>query len=182
MSNPFSNDARDDFARLLVQNDRALFRYILTFVSRLGDAEEIWQRVATVLWQKFSDYDSTRAFLPWAQGVAYFEILKFKTEMARSRLIFSEDVLNLLADTRESMSPVLEAQMAALHECLGNIGAEAAELLKRRYSDSETVASLAAERGKTAKSFYRRLDRLRDLIANCIERRIGAFDAVSTAD
>ncbi len=175
-------NAGDEFTGLLAQNDRALFRYILTFVSRHGDAEEILQRVATVLWQKFSQYDSTRAFLPWAQGVAYLEILKFKSEMARSRLIFSEQVLELLADTRESLSPALEAQMEALHECLGKVGPEATELLKRRYGDSGTVASLAAERGKTAKTFYRRLDRLRDLIADCIERRIGTFDAVSTVD
>ena len=154
----------------------------MTFVSRHGDAEDILQRTATVLWQKFSDYDSTRPFLSWAQGVAYFEILKYKSESARSRLFFGADVLEMLADTRESLTPVLDAQMEALQECLGKIDADAAELLKRRYSDSETVASLAAERGKTAKTFYRRLDRLRDLIAECIERRVGALGTVSTAD
>lgn len=180
MLSPGGMGAGDDFARLLTKYGRSIFRYIHTFVSRHGDAEEILQRVSTVLWMKFSEYDSTRGFLPWAQGVAYYEILKYRTENARSRLIFREDVLEALADTREELSPVLEAQMEALQECLGTIGAEGRELLKRRYCDAETVASLAAERGKTAKTFYRRLDRLRDLIANCVERRVGALKTLST--
>ena len=174
--------AGEDFASLIVQYDRAIFRYILTFVSRHGDAEEILQRTATVLWQKFSEYDRTRDFLPWAQGVAYFEVLKFRTEAARSRLIFREDVLAALADTREAQNPILEAQKQALRECLGKVSEDAAALLKRRYCDSETVATLAAENGKSAKAYYRKLDRLRDLIADCIERRIGSLLPRSAAD
>lgn len=175
-------DAGDDFARLLVQNDRALFRYILTFVSRHGDAEEVLQRVATVLWRKFSEYDPTREFLPWAFRVAYFEILKFRTEAARSRLLFREDLLEALAETRQAQSPVLEAQQQALQECLGKLSADSAALLRRRYCDAETVAALAAETGKTAKTLYRRLDRLRDLIADCIERRVGSVGTVPNAE
>ncbi|MBL8851323.1 MAG: sigma-70 family RNA polymerase sigma factor [Planctomycetaceae bacterium] len=170
-------DTGDEFARLLVKNDRALFRYILTFVSRHGDAEEILQRVATVLWRKFPEYDSTREFLPWAFRIAYFEILKFRTEASRNRLIFSEDVMEALAETREAESAVLEAQEQALHECLGKLSADSALLLRRRYCDSETVAVLASEQGTTTKALYRRLDRLRDLVADCIERRVNAAGA-----
>jgi RNA polymerase sigma-70 factor, ECF subfamily len=180
--NPERVDAGDEFAQLLVRYDRALFRYILTFVSRHGDAEEILQRVATVLWQKFSEYDRTREFLPWAKKVAYFEILGFRAEAARSRLIFREDVLAALADCREIQNPVLEAQKQALLECLAKLGEDAVALLKRRYCDAETVATLAAENGKSAKAYYRRLDRLRDLIADCIERRIRVVGRNSAAD
>jgi RNA polymerase sigma-70 factor (ECF subfamily) len=182
MPDSVNNDPGDDFARLLVQYDREVFRYILTFVSRHADAEEILQRVATVLWQKFSEYDRTRAFLPWARRVAYFEILKFRTEAARNRLVFREEVMEALADTRETLNPILEAQKLALQECLGKVGEDAVALLKRRYCDAETVATLAAESGKTAKAFYRRLDRLRSLIADCIERRVGSVRAASTSD
>lgn len=182
MSQSGTIDAGDDFARLLVQHDRALFRYILTFVSRHADAEEILQRVATVLWRKFSEYDSTREFLPWAFRIAYFEILKFRTEAGRSRLIFNEDVLEAIAETRQAESPVLEAQEEALQECLGKLSADSAALLKRRYCDSETVAALALEQGTTPKTLYRRLDRLRDLIAECIERRIGSTTVLPATD
>jgi len=171
-----------DFARLLVQHDRAIFRYILTFVSRHGDAEEVLQRVATVLWEKFAEYDKTRDFLPWAFRVAYFEVLNFRKEAARNRHVFSEDVLEALAETRESQSPILEAHQQALQECLAKLSPDSAALLRRRYCDSETVAALAVETGKTAKALYRKLDRIRDLIAACVESRIGTFEAAPSAD
>ena len=182
MSGTAQIDDNAEFARLLVQHDRAVFRYILTFVYRHADAEEILQRTAMVLWRKFAEYDATREFLPWAMRVAYFEILKFRAEVSRSRLIFREDILESLADTRETQRAILDAQMKALQECLGKISAESAALLKRRYCDAQPVSALAAEKGKTAKSFYRRLDRLRDLIADCIERRIGSSEVVSTLE
>ena len=174
-------DAGEEFARLLVRHDRALFRYILTFVCRHDDAEEILQRVAIVLWRKFSEYDSTRDFQPWAFGIAYFEVLKFRTEAGRNRLIFRDDVLEALAETREAQSPILEAQQQALHECLSKLSPDSAALLRRRYCDSESVAALAIEKGATAKALYRRLDRLRDLVADCIERRISSMGIISTA-
>ena len=163
-----------EFAQLLVRHDRALLRYILTFIPRRDDAEEVLQRAATVLWEKFEDYDRDRDFLPWALGIAYFEVLNFRKELARSRLVFREDVLHAIAETRDAVELQLEAQRTALGECLGKVDAEGLALLRRRYSDSATVASLAAETGRTAKSLYRRLDRLRELISQCVERRLSS--------
>ena len=172
-------DAGEEFARLLVRHDRALFRYILTFVCRHGDAEEILQRVAIVLWRKFAEYDSNRDFLPWALRIAYFEVLKFRTEAGRNRLIFREEVLEALAETCEAQNPILEAQQQALHECLAKLGADSAALLRRRYCDSESVSALAGEMGITVKAIYRRIDRLRDLVADCIEHRIRSLGFVT---
>lgn len=175
MNEPNLDKTGGDFARLLVQHDRALFRYIMTFIPRRGDAEEVLQRVATVLWKKFSEYDASRDFLPWALRVAYFEILSFRKEMARSRLIFREDVMEALAETRQSQSPALEARREALQECLGKLSPDSETLLRRHYCDAETVAALAAEKGKSAKSLYRKLDRIRDVVAECVERRVGTL-------
>jgi len=160
------------FARLLVRFDRPLLRYIMTFVPRRDDAEEVLQRTATVLWEKFAEYDREREFLPWAMRVAYFEVLNFRKQIARDRLVFREDVLEVLAETREACQPQLDAQRLALRICLGELTSDDRALLKRRYGDAETIASLADERGKTAKALYRRLDRLREAIARCAERRM----------
>ncbi|WLD12240.1 sigma-70 family RNA polymerase sigma factor [Planctellipticum variicoloris] len=182
MSDPVSAPPRPDFARLLVQHDRAVLRYIMTFIPRRDDAEEVLQRTATVLWEKFEEYDAAREFLPWALRVAYFEVLTFRKEAARSRLVFCEDVIEKLAETRQGECPILEAQQSALQECLAKLTGDSAALLRRRYCDSQTVPELAAESGKTAKSLYRRLDRLRELIAACVERRLASDGILKTAD
>lgn len=161
-----------EFAQLLVQNDRQLLRYIMTFIPRRDDAEEVLQRAATVLWEKFSDYDRERSFLPWALRVTYFEILNFRKEVARSRLVFREDLMHAFAQTRELQEPGLEGQRQALDRCLEEFRDDDVLLLRRRYCDADTIASLAVEQGRSTKSLYRRLDRIRELIAECIERRL----------
>src|SRR5262245_35613496 len=144
----------------------------MTLLPRRDDAEEVLQRTATVLWEKFGEYDRERDFLPWALRVAYFEVLNFRKQNARDRLVFSEEVLEALAETRYAQSSSLEAQRRALQMCLSQLSADDQALLRRRYGDSETVAALADERGKTAKALYRRLDRLREMIARCARRRM----------
>jgi RNA polymerase sigma-70 factor (ECF subfamily) len=51
------------------------------------------------------------------------------------------------------------------------------ELLRRRYAAPETIAGLAVESGATAKSLYRRLDRLRERLADCVTRRLARLAA-----
>jgi RNA polymerase sigma-70 factor, ECF subfamily len=169
---PQTDDHGLEFAQLLVRHDRTLLRYIMTLIPRRDDAEEVLQRTATVLWEKFAEYDRNRAFLPWAFRVAYFEVLNFRKEMARSRLIFREDVLELLAETRDQVGPDLDRRRDALHQCLERLPQDDLKLLQRRYCDSESIAALAEELDRTAKALYRRLDRVRELLVTCVERRV----------
>ncbi|AMV18550.1 sigma-70 family RNA polymerase sigma factor [Planctomyces sp. SH-PL14] len=160
------------FAGLIVKHDRALLRYIMTLIPRRDDAEEILQRTAATLWEHFPQYDRTRPFLPWALRFAYFEVLNFRKEMARDRLVFREDVLALIAETRGQLEPELDARRAALRSCLDRLAPADLSLLRRRYCDSSSVGTLAEEAGKTAKALYRRLDRIRELVWECVTRRM----------
>jgi RNA polymerase sigma-70 factor (ECF subfamily) len=163
------------FASLIVKNDRRLIRYIMTLIPRRDEAEEILQRTATALWENFGEYDTARDFYPWASRFAYFEVLKYRRDHARERLVFREDILQLVAETRDSMEDLLEHRREALLLCLGQIVAADVELLRRRYCSREAIAVLAQELGATAKSLYRRLDRIRERLADCVSRRVAAM-------
>ena len=161
-----------EFVRLLAEHDRAILNYILTFIPQRNDAEEVLQRTVAVLWQKLDECDLDRGFAGWAMHRAYYEVLNFRKEHARSRLIFREDLISQLADERNQQEPFLAAQRSALRDCLNSLNGEQRSLLHRRYSDNSSVVFLAEETGVTAKSLYRRLDRLRELIADCVQRRM----------
>jgi len=163
------------FAALMVQHDRRLLRYILTLLPQRADAEEVLQRTATALWERFAEYDVTREFYPWAVRFAYFEVLNHRKERARDRLVFREELLSELAATRMELDDLLERRREALLICLGQLPPADAELLRRRYCTPETVAVLAAEWGATVKSLYRRLDRLRERLADCVSRRTAGW-------
>lgn len=169
------SDPGNQFAKLLVKHDRELRRYIAMLLPRQGDVEEVLQRTATILWEKFSAYDAERPFAPWAMRFAYFEVLNYRKEYARSRMIYSEDVIELLSDSYEQISDELVARRQAFRSCLSKVHAEDRVLLDRRYGDCFTVKALALETGRTAKSIYRRLDRIRDAIAACVDREIASI-------
>lgn len=151
----------------------------MTFIARRDDAEEILQRVATALWEKYVVFDPDRDFLPWALRFAYIEVLNFRKERARERLIFNVDVLNLLKETRDQLNPDLDRRLQALRHCLEKVDATGLSLLRRRYCDSEKMDAIAVERGQTSKALYRRLDRIREKIANCVERRLSVEELSS---
>ncbi|APZ93142.1 sigma-70 family RNA polymerase sigma factor [Fuerstiella marisgermanici] len=165
-------DPGNEFARLLVRHDRELRRYIATFVPRRDCVEEILQQTAATLWEKFSDFDRNREFVPWAIRFAYFEVLNFRKHQARSRFIFSDEVLSAIEQTHDELASELQHRQMALQGCLEQLPNKDRMLITRRYSDSSTIKSLAVETGRTVKTLYRRLDRIRDSIATCVERKM----------
>ena len=169
-------DPHSTFAELLVTHDRQILRYILLFIPQRADAEEVLQRTAVVLWEKFAEYDPTRDFLPWSLRFAYFEVLNYRKQQARSRLIFSEDVMKLLNDTRDEEESTLRLRRSALSHCLAQLRTIDRQLLERRYSDATSIKSLAEEHGRTAKSLYRRLDRLRESLIRCVEKHLAPLE------
>ena len=52
-----SHEAVDAFVRLLGQNQRRLFLYIMSMVPNWNDAEEIIQETNLVLWREFARFD-----------------------------------------------------------------------------------------------------------------------------
>lgn len=149
-----------------------MLNYIMSFIPYRDDAEEVLQRTTAILWQRLHEFDQERGFLAWALHRAYYEVLSFRKEHARNRLIFHEELISQLADERRQQEPLLAAQRSALRECLQQLKDEHRALLQRRYGDSSSVAALAEESGVTAKTLYRRLDRLRQLIADCVRKRL----------
>lgn len=163
-----------DLASLLLLHGGALRRHIMIFLPRADDLEEVLQRTAISIWERFDQYDPERSFVSWAVQLAHYEVMNYRKEFARSRLIFSEELLEELALAQDAEHSALEGQIAALKECLRGLDRESLDLLNRRYCLSETAAQMSLEIGKTVKSIYRRLDRLRERLYQCIERRIHA--------
>ncbi len=171
-----------ELVRLLAKHDRAILRYIMTFLPARLDAEEVLQRTSVVLWEKLDEYDAEREFLPWALHRAYYEVLNFRKELARSKLVFSEEVIALLAEERKDQTAYLAEMKEALRECLTKVPPSDLRLLQCRYADSQTISDLAREFGRTTKSLYRRLDRVRAMLAGCVRRGLEARGSSDTLD
>ncbi|MBI1247022.1 sigma-70 family RNA polymerase sigma factor [bacterium] len=169
--NPSDRDPTP-FVELIVKHERALMRYIRAMFVRADDAEEVWQATAIVLWEKFDEYDPRRDFLPWAQKFAYFESLNLRRKRARDRMVFSESVMRTLAETHDTSRERLNQRSRALQICIEQLPSADVLLLRSRYESETTIGELAERMKTTAKSLYRRLDRIRDRLAQCVRKRV----------
>ena len=108
----------DQFLRLFAEHEPALRTFVRALVPTLGDASEVTQQVAVVLWQKFAEFDVARDFRKWAFGVARYEALAFLRDKGRDRHVFNDELVNKLADEAAVATPRHEAQREALETCL----------------------------------------------------------------
>src|SRR5262245_42398981 len=95
------------FLRLFLQNERRLYAYILTLLPNRADADDLLQEVSLVLWGKFDEQSPPDDFAAWGCRIAYFKVLDFYKKGRRSRVLFSQEVLERLAETAAEQAGAL---------------------------------------------------------------------------
>ena len=96
---PADRDQHDQFLRLFLKHEEALRLFVRSLLFNREESREVMQEVAAVLWRKFDETMDSVAFRRWAFGVARMEALSFRRDRARDRLVFSEDVMELLGQS-----------------------------------------------------------------------------------
>jgi RNA polymerase sigma-70 factor (ECF subfamily) len=134
------------------------------------DAREVMQEVAVVLWRKFAELSAIEDFRRWAFGVAKFKALAFVRDRMRDRLVFDEDVMELLAAEVADSADAYEAEREALDECLGKLDSAQRKLLEAGYAPGVRMDELAASLGRSPMSFYKALHRIRLALMDCTQR------------
>jgi RNA polymerase sigma-70 factor (ECF subfamily) len=167
---PAENDKHDEFLRLYVEHEEALNGFVRTLVPTREDAREVMQEVAVVLWRKFAELSSVEDFRRWAFGVAKFKALAFVRDRMRDRLVFDEDVMELLAAEVADSADAYEAEREALDECLGKLDGAQRKLLEAAYAPGVRMDELAASLGRSPMSFYKALHRIRLALMDCTQR------------
>ena len=168
---PDLNDQQhEQFLRLLAEHEPALRTFVRSLLPSRGDAAEVMQSVAVVLWQKFATFDATRDFRKWAFGVARYEALAHLRDQARDRLVFNDELVDRLADEAAAAAQQHDAQREALEACLQKLPEAQRTLVLGAYAQGSRIDALAAQRGQTAMSLYKALQRIRQALLECVRR------------
>ena len=173
---PIENSAveveRDEelFVRLLAQHEKDIYRYVLSLVFNPSAVDDIIQEVAVALWKKFDQYDPERPFVPWACRFAYFQVLKHRSKIGKSRLVFSDKLVEMLSEDFEGEQKLLVARRRALEGCVGALSNEDRELVDLRYNSTSTIQELAKVRATSTHKLYHALDRIRGLLLVCAQK------------
>jgi RNA polymerase sigma-70 factor (ECF subfamily) len=162
-----------DFLALMLSNQQSIRNFIYSIHPDSGDLDDIMQDTAVSLWEKFDTYDRAREFLPWAMRLAYFEVLRLRKKRSRDRLVFSEQLVEVLAGEAPE-AEVAEPVRQALDACLCRLDARARAVVEARYGRGTSISDLAAARNESVHRLYRMLEKVRAMLVTCVRRQLAS--------
>lgn len=159
------------FMRLFVACERDLLRYVLVVVPNPSDARDILQETAVALWRKMGEYDPSRPFLPWACRFASIEIRRFLRRAEQQRRLLEEETVELLLAQYAERTSGLTGRRVHLRECLSELPSNQHRLVRGYYWDEQDVDALAGQSGRTVEAVYKALQRIRQVLSDCMNRK-----------
>ena len=171
---PASNPAaQQEFLTVFLANEREVFRYVAALVPTVGDAQEIVQQTAVVLWEKFDEYDSERPFAPWACRFALNVTRQWMTRRQRWKALLEAGLAEKLALRREQLRSEFDERLLHLDECLQKLPEDQQSLIDGYYFRQLDVDTVAQQAQRTTEAVYKALQRVRRQLRECIERSLG---------
>lgn len=149
-----------------------LHAYILSLVLDRDVAKDLLQQTNLVLLEKENDFAPGTNFGAWASRVAYFEVLAYRRNMTREKLIFNDALLEIVSEVSEEHLESHEFRKDALDECISGLSAIQRDLLRQRYGSGTSVAAMAKSMNTNAAALSSRLYRIRSILLDCIRRKM----------
>lgn len=165
-------DRHEIFIRLLNEAHDRLIAYLASLLGNRHDAEDVFQEASLTMWRKFDTFEPGTNFLAWSTKVAFYESRGFRRLKAKTHHQFSDSLLEILATERLPDLEQTSARLDALDHCLAKLDKQGCALLKAVYSEETSVISLATQLGRAPQTLYNKLNQLRRLLAECIERQL----------
>lgn len=169
-------DSQDRFDAEFVRHQRQVYRFVAVLLPERDVAEEVFQQTCYVLLKSRDKFDPGRDFLAWAQGIARNIVKEYLRTRRKAPLELSDTLLDRLAEAQEQLGLALDARLAALGGCLQKLRPKERSLLERCYAGVENIRAIAAELKLAPAVLYKRLDRLRWSLMECVERAVARED------
>jgi RNA polymerase sigma-70 factor, ECF subfamily len=170
VSNPSTSS---EFLDLFTRSQLRLYRYIVVLVANQVEAEDILQNTNLVMLQKCDQFQSGTNFLAWSAGIAYLEVLKYRTSKKRTSPGLSDATLEMLAAEALRESSVLERRNAALPGCMEHLPAADLALVTDHYFHGLSWEAIALALGRTSSSVRHSICRIRRELKRCIDAALG---------
>lgn len=162
--------AQQRFLSLFLRSEREIFRYVAVLVPSVPDAEDIVQQTALALWEKFDAYDPSQPFTPWACRFALNKARQWMERHQKWRALLESGLAEELVRRREELRPEVEIRLRRLDGCLGRLPEPQRRLIEGYYYRRQEIAELADESGRSVTATYKALQRIRQVLQDCIER------------
>lgn len=161
------------FIRLFVRHEGELRGFAISLIPSIEDAHDVLQEACIAMWRKIDTLDNEEGFVPWAYTFVRFTALNKIRKSRRSKLVFSEALVELNAEEACRESERARAERQALHQCMETLPPRQLALVRGYYTTTKVrMEDLAREMGRPVAGLYKALERARDALRQCIDRRM----------
>ena len=162
--------------QLFVRYQSHLRSFVLALTGDFGITDDIVQEVFLTITAKAADFRPDASFRHWMLAIARFKVL----ESRRAAHRFSPRVIESLAAALKP-DAVGEDRLEPLLDCLAEMPPKMRELVRLRYFSQHGPTELAAMLGRSISGVNTTLTKARDLLRECVQRKLGAGPGVAEA-
>jgi RNA polymerase sigma-70 factor, ECF subfamily len=131
------------FSELLARHRSELYGYIFAVVRSWEDANDLFQAVCLVLWDKFESFQPGTNFFAWARQTAKNKVGIFLRHKRQTHFV-DEEILDTLTEiTVGTKDNWAEAYLDALRRCRAKLAIPDEELLELHYGEGFGTRQIA---------------------------------------
>lgn len=167
-----NNTQLDEYHRLLFQNQRRIYTYILSLVGNYSDADDLMQETISTMWLKFSDFRPGSDFISWGIKIAHYKILDYRRKKQKQGLIqlYSDGIFDSLPKMATEVRHQVEDRIENMVNCLNKLNKNYLTVLKLRYFEEIDAGEIAKRVGLSVANVYKIMSRAHGLLLECIKR------------
>jgi RNA polymerase sigma-70 factor (ECF subfamily) len=168
-----TNDPKHaEFLKIFMSKRHDIQSFIIGMVRNSAAAEDIFQEVSLILWNKFDTYDEKYSFKFWARGIASKKVLQYWQKQKKSAVSYSPEFMNSVLAAYDRTESNTENMIDALQNCKEKLPENQADLLKYRYEKRYKLDQIAEAIGKSLASTQKTLSRVRFALQDCIKKEM----------
>ena len=164
------------FEALVREHHRRLLAYALALTRKIDISEDLVQDALLVTHRDLAKFDATRDFGAWVRGILRMKYLEWTRSHRLERLTEAQlDAID--ARHREWDRAADEGHgeaLAALRLCRQELGDHIGDTLDLFYSEHRSCAEIASRLNVSEVVVRKRLQRARDVLGECLHKRLGA--------
>ena len=149
-----------------------LYGFILKRLANRDQTSEVLQRTNLVICQKASDYRPGTRFEAWTFTIARFQLMAWRKNQSRNRLVFSDTVYEQIDKQTEQSDVDEDTRVSALKDCIKQLNSDESKLLEQRYHEDLPLATIASTMNMSIDAIGMRLSRIRKKLGQCIQQKL----------
>ena len=160
-----------EFFDLFMSIQPRLYGYILFLVPNRQDADDIFQDTATVMWEKFDQFERETNFFAWSRQIAMNKIFDYRKKKQRQCMFVSPEQFEFLLTKAGIVPDHADQAIEVMKDCLDKLSQHEKMLISQHYYNGVSMKGIAEEAGYSSMhKLYRTMAKIHRQLLFCVRK------------